>query len=116
VKPGDTLYTVLEHVSRSGMMREIKVYAISEKEPVWLTGYAAKALGETLGKRDGIRMGGCGMDMGFSLVYNLSRTLYPSGFDCIKPEKCPSNDHSNHGDRDNTHHADGGYALSQRWL
>jgi hypothetical protein len=58
-------------------------------------------------------MGGAGMDMGFALVYNLSRSLYPNGFDCIG-ESCPSNDHVNGYNR--SHHADGGYALQQSWL
>jgi hypothetical protein len=64
----------------------------------------------------GIKQHGAGMDMGFGLVYTLSRSLYPNGFECIG-ERCPSNDHSN-GDRDYTPHthSDGGYALQQAWL
>lgn len=89
------------------------------------------------------KAGGYGMDMGFHLAYNLSRTLYPDGFGCIG-ERCPSNDHIN-GDRDYTPHVqmlpgwdaakqehtdalvqtvvglghwheDGGYALRHEWL
>ena len=130
--PGSTAYTVLRHVSRSGMLREIDLLALDagdpgDREPVavrWLSYRAAALLGYTLGERDGIRVSGGGMDMGFHLVYSLSRTLYPQGFDCIG-ERCPSNDHSN-GQRRPTifdtdgypipHHADGGYAISHRWL
>lgn len=44
----------------------------------WL---AAKAMGDEMDReRPGIRVSGCGMDMGFHLVYNLGRTLYPEGF------------------------------------
>ncbi len=113
VKPGDTLYTVLAHVSSSGMMREIKVYAIDNGEPVGLTSYAARILDYKLGKRDGLRVGGCGMDMGFHVVYALASALFPKGHACIG-KGCPSNDHSNRETR--TEHPDGGYALRQRWM
>lgn len=143
IKPGDTVYTIVRHVSRSGMQREIGIVLLSKEDrgmvdlhPNYLV---AKALGERQGKRDGIIVGGCGMDMGFRLVYNLSRTLFggKGEFGCIG-EGCPSNDHGN-GDRDYTPHmseaertggadgkpctchrehlhSDGGYALKQRWL
>lgn len=144
LRPGQTVYTVLRHVSRSGMMREISLHAAEGSEVLWLTGLAARAMGERVGKLEGIRASGCGMDMGFHLVYSLSRVLFPEGFGCIG-KGCPSNDHSN-GDRDYTPHAeqftadtcpgrpcgdgcdhksgdgaphwhsDGGYALLQRWI
>lgn len=138
LKPGDTVYTVLRHVSRSGMQRRIDLYAIIGGKPQWLSYHAAKACGWRVNTndREGIVVGGCGMDMGFHLVYSLSHTLWPGGFGCIG-EGCPSNDHSN-GDRDYTPHAtdeqrrgadgalctchrkhwhrDGGYALQHAWL
>lgn len=117
IKPGDTVYTVLEHVSRSGMSREIRVVLLHadgsrvvDLHPNYLV---AKVLGERIGKRNGIMVGGCGMDMGFHIVYTLSRYLFPDGFDCIG-NGCPSNDHSNR--ENNAHHSDGGYAIRQRWL
>ena len=76
-------------------------------------------------------MGGCGMDMGFALVYNLSSALYPNGFPCTgstgytktyrkaKQPRCTSNHHSN-GDsvyqKGKLHEGGGGYALNQTWL
>ena len=134
IKPGDTVHTILRHVSRSGMQREIGIVLLkdgTDLHPNWLV---AKAIGERVGKRDGIVVGGCGSDMGFEIVYHLGRTLWPDGFGCIG-KGCRSNDHSN-GDRDytpNAHghercqdvegckvpehwHADGGYALQARWL
>ena len=78
---------------------------------------AAAALGCRMGKRDGLIVGGCGMDMGFEIVYNLGRTLWPDGAPCVG-EKCQSNDHHN-GDWDYTAgklHRDGGYALKHQWL
>jgi hypothetical protein len=62
------------------------------------------------------------MDVGFELVYNLGRVLWPKGFAC-SGKSCPSNDHSNEPrkyDREKfvgqVHTGDGGYALNHRWL
>ena len=117
VSPGDTLYTVLRNRARSGMSRDISVHAIVDGEPTWLTYNAALATGLRFDQKwEAIKMGGCGTDMGFALVYELSRVLFPDGFTCIG-NRCPSADHSN-GDRDYTPHLhkDGGYALRHRWL
>ena len=72
-------------------------------------------------KREALAVGGCGMDMGFHVVYSLARALYHKrdgspGWQCIG-KHCPSNDHTN-GDRNyEPHpHSDGGYALTQRWI
>ena len=119
IKPGDTLHTILRSRSRSGMSRRISVVAVDRTDGslLYLDGNVAHALGRSLSpKREGIRMDGCGMDMGFALVYELSRAMFPTGHPCVG-DRCPSNDHSN-GDRDYTPHPhrDGGYALRQRWL
>lgn len=115
LKPGMTVHTVLRHCSRSGMSRSISAFAFlpGENSPTDLDYFASRALGDSIdSKHGGIRMGGCGMDMGFALVYNLSSVLFPNGFGCIGDGNgyegtnicCPSNDHSN-GDRDYTPHA-----------
>lgn len=117
LKPGDTVYTSLIHCARSGMMRVLDLRVIRDNAPWRITGYAADAIGARYNRRhDGLEVGGCGMDMGFHAVYNLSRSLWPAGFDCIS-ENCPSNDHSN-GDRERSPHPhhDGGYALRHRWM
>lgn len=117
LKPGDTVYTILRHVSRSGMMRVVSLKIMVDGEPFDISGFVAKAVGYTLDSRNfGVKVGGCGTDVGFDAVYNLARTLWPSGNVC-SGKSCPSNDHSN-GDRDYTPHTheDGGYALRQRWM
>jgi hypothetical protein len=123
IKPGDTVHTQVRHVSRSGMQRVIQVVKIDckpdSKEPdILYLGYnVADALDMRYDReREGVKIGGCGMDMGFAIVYDLSRVLFADGFDCIG-EGCPANDHNN-GDRDYTphRHSDPGYALKQRWL
>jgi hypothetical protein len=118
LKPGDTLHTVLRNCSRSGMTRSIDVYLMQDGDPRWLSRFVAKACDFSFDeKRDAIRVGGCGMDMGFHVVYTLSRVLWPEGFECAGKGRCAANDHYN-GDRNYEphQHQDGGYALKQRWL
>lgn len=125
LKPGDTVHCVLRHCSRSGMQRVIELVKVDcastyAGAPRMLhIGYnAALAMGDRYDRdRNGIVIGGCGMDMGFALVYNLARTLWPDGHDCSGRETCASNDHSN-GDRsyEPHRHSDGGYALKHSWL
>jgi hypothetical protein len=116
IKPGDVIYTRVNHVSRSGMSRNISAYVMRDNSPVNISTSVATVIGEGIANDGGVKMGGCGMDMGFSLVYELSYALFKGGFVCIG-ENCPANDHSN-GDRDYTPHAhsDAGYALRQRWM
>lgn len=116
--PGTTVSTIPRHVSRSGMTRSISPVIVHNgtiREISWLATQAVP--GWKIDPRyGGIRLHGAGMDMGFWLVYQLSRTLYPDAFDCIG-DRCPANDHSN-GDRNYQphRHTDGGYALQQSWL
>lgn len=95
LKPGDVLYTTTLHTSRSGMTRHIKVTRITDGSPFDISGLVATATGQRWHNDGGVVVGGCGMDMGFSLVYGLSRTLYPNGHDCTGTTGCPSNDHNN---------------------
>ncbi len=116
--PGSKVHTIMRHVSRSGMMRHIDVYALNADGKTYLSGYVAKAIDARRTDRGEIKMGGCGMDMGFAIVNELSYALYPDSFECIG-ERCPANDHFN-GDRDYTPHMHSkgaaGYALRQEWL
>jgi len=108
LKPGDKVYTVLRHVSASGMSRRIDLYTIKDNRPIYLTGYAAKALGlRRSPKKEGVTVGGCGMDMGFHLVYELSGVLFRDGFKV--------NGVGRNGDTSG-HDNDGGYALKHEWL
>ncbi len=130
ILPGSRIYTQLEHVSSSGMSRRIRVFIPVQSEYELngmnirdITHWTAQACGYRLnGDKGSIVIGGCGMDMGYSIVYSLSSTLFREAFHCIG-EKCPSNDHTN--DHDGTWnraenvgrlHSDGGYALTHSWL
>jgi len=80
VSEGSRVYTILRHVSSSGMSRDISlVIADSDGSISDITYYAAAAMNNRLIERNNnraIRVNGCGMDMGFHLVYNLSSVLF----------------------------------------
>ena len=117
IKPGDTVYTKLNHVSKSGMLRVIECMIFRDNAPVNITHLVSDLLDYKMhNKHYGLKVGGCGMDMGFSVVYNLSSALYRSGYECLKPGRCPSNHHVNsrRGEFEPIHHD--GYAISQRWI
>lgn len=76
-----TVYTVLRHVSQSGMSRDISLFIVEDNRLRNITYTASIALGEKVKDKNGqrvIRVNGCGMDMGFHLVYSLASVLYPN--------------------------------------
>jgi hypothetical protein len=82
------------------MTRWIDVYKLIEGDRVYLSGYAAVLLDESpphRSKHGGVKQTGCGMDMGFALVYNLSWVIF-------------------HDDPRWDNAQDAGYALNQRWM
>lgn len=120
LKPGTQVYTNLKRVSASGMTRHISLHIANKDGNIQdITWHVSRVLGDTINRdTGGLVVGGCGMDMGFSVVYNLSRVLYPKGFTC-SGKSCRSNDHFNGVNerrRGLKHKGDGGYALDQRWL
>ena len=102
LKPGDTIYTIMRHCSRSGMSRRISLMSPDMHSLDWLCERAG--LAKTRKDKEGLVIGGCGMDMGFALVYGLGRMLWPRG----TPEP--------HGRRNGEPDSDGGYALKHTWL
>jgi len=79
LKEGTKVYTILRSVSSSGMTRHISLVIANGNEITDITYHAAHALGDKLSETKGhrtIRVNGCGMDMGFHLVYNLSSVLF----------------------------------------
>lgn len=73
------VYTILRHVSRSGMTRWISLIVFDKKtgELLDISYQAAKILKWSFDiNRHAVKVSGCGMDMGFHLVYSLSRELY----------------------------------------
>jgi hypothetical protein len=118
LKPGDTVHGIVRSVARSGMSRRIDFYKLVGSEQIYLTGSFA-ALMETDDFDHGLRVNGCGMDMIFATVYNVSSMLWPNGAYCTGDARtCQSNEHTN-GDwvYDSAKlHRDGGYALKSAQL
>lgn len=105
LKPRDRVYCVLRHVAKSGMSRRISFYAMTSGGPQLLDGWiAALGIGSRSRKHDGITVGGCGMDMGFHVVYSLGSAMWPNG--------TPEPHSSRNGEADTS----GGYALKSEWL
>ena len=107
IKPGDKIFTSMKSVSRSGMSRKLQAFVIRDNEPWNISGYVAAAIGLPL-DRDifAVKISGCGMDMGFELVYQLGYALWPKG-----DGKFTRNRNGNNGPE-----TDGGYCLYQAWL
>ena len=105
IKPNTTIYCLLRHVSSSGMMRRISFFVIHQKKPRIIDWYIEKILDYKRDRQhEGLKVGGCGMDMGFSVVYNLGSALWPNGTE--KP----------HGTRNGEPDSAGGYALEREWV
>ena len=77
---GSTAHTTVVHVARSGMSRHIKVFAISGERIQNVSYYVSKLLDWRYTDKEAVFVGGCGMDMGFDLIYTLSRVLYDDGY------------------------------------
>ena len=122
LKPGDRVYTVMRNVSRSGMTRSIDLYKFDKDGTKhWLSYSAAKALEWPFdNEREAVKVSGAGMDMGFHLVYTLSRILFRDNYTCTG-KNCLSNGHANGMPRPDRatkkiKHSDAGYALRQEWI
>jgi len=77
LKPGDTVHTICDNVSRSGMSRTLRVVVIRDGELLHPNWSVAVLLGLSHAKRgDGMRVDGCGMDMGFHVVHSLGYALW----------------------------------------
>lgn len=104
IKPGQKIYCTLRHVSSSGMQRRISLHTVYKGELIPLDHTAAILTGRTLSDKGGIVCNGCGMDMGFDLVYSLGYSIWPKG----TPKA--------HGTRNGEPDKAGGYALKHSWI
>jgi hypothetical protein len=84
LKKGDRLYTVLRHVSQSGMSRNISVLRVNESGEIetidWLIHRAGIFKRTNSNNKEGLKVTGCGMDMGFHLVYSVSSVVLNDGY------------------------------------
>ena len=76
LKLNDTIYCIIRHVSKSGMTRHIAFFDIRDNQPCFINTRISDLLGYRMNKHhDAIVVGGCGMDMAFSVVNNLQETM-----------------------------------------
>ena len=82
--PGSTIYTICRSVSRSGMSRVISVVAITPDGPRFLSYHVGALLKWPVTDRgeSGVKVQGCGMDMGLHVAYTLSHALHGNGYAC----------------------------------
>lgn len=105
-----TIYCVLNHVSSSGMTRHIQFLVANKSRIIDITWYLSGLLGYSINdKNGGLIVGGCGMDMGFHVVYSVGRALHPKGF------KFPKSRYGRNGDTSGFER-DGGYRYESKWL
>lgn len=78
--PGSVVYAIIRSVARSGMSRTMDLYAMEKGEAGphlrYLTGYVSRVLGLSRDKEGAARIHGCGMDMVFATVHDLSYALH----------------------------------------
>ena len=66
------IYCIIRHVSQSGMTRHISFFCIVDNQPKFLDGSISKYLDYRMNKYyNALVVGGCGMDMAFSVVNHL---------------------------------------------
>jgi hypothetical protein len=82
--PGKCVYMTLSQVSRSGMSRTIKCLTTSEDGSLRNISWLVAAVTDNKlveGYNGGVRVGGCGMDMGLALADQISYALYEKPVD-----------------------------------
>ena len=104
IKPGSVINTLVRSVSSNGMSRRISLYIVDGQEIRSIDNWVSIITGYKHSDKGGLIVGGCGMDMGFHLVYSLGAALWPNGTDTA------------HGTRNGVPDTDGGYALKHRSL
>lgn len=80
-KPGTKIYVTCRYVSRSGMLRIVDAHLIDGDSIIQLSILSKdKSFIKYDYERGGFKMGGCGMDMGFALVYDIGRHIHGNGY------------------------------------
>ena len=78
---GSEVHLIVRQVSRSGMYRHISVHGIKDNNVSYYSYHVAKVLNWAYkDKTNAVGVGGCGMDMGFHMVYTLASVLYGDGY------------------------------------
>lgn len=78
LNPEDTIYGIIKHVAKSGMSRSISfIYICEDRKPLFLDGVISNLFGYKLDLNNGgLKISGCGMDMIFKVVYDISEMIF----------------------------------------
>lgn len=76
--PSSKMIIFITKVSQSGMTRRMKVYKASGKNGLINITYLVSKVCDMNLNDDGLRVGGCGMDMCFWLADHITTKLYPN--------------------------------------
>lgn len=89
IRIGGTVYLHHNHSSNSGMSHYFDVYVVAYGQISKINHLVAQALGWTdknSGTVRGVRVTGCGVDMGYHLVYSLAVKMFNDGYALGKRE------------------------------
>lgn len=76
-----TIWVLCRHVSSGGATRVLSFFVVKDNTIICIDWFLQDFLGYKPHKKfDGVVVKGCGMDMGFHVVYSLSRKLYDDGY------------------------------------
>ncbi len=77
---GSTVYTVVTHTARSGMMRRIMPIVTLKGIPCNISSQVSDVLEWKWTDEGAVMVHGCGMNMAFHMVYSLAEALYGDGY------------------------------------
>lgn len=75
ISDNSKIYIICRKVAPSGMSRLLSFHVIKDNELYCINYPISKLLGYKFGKVDGLKITGCGMDMGFFVVNQLANKL-----------------------------------------
>tara|TARA_R110002074_G_scaffold366526_3_gene540485 strand:+ start:197 stop:472 length:276 start_codon:yes stop_codon:yes gene_type:complete len=77
----ETIYSIINHVSKSGMTRHISFFKIIDNEPEYINHEINNLLDYKFNKNyNSLVVGGCGMDMAFHVVYQYGKVKHDNGY------------------------------------
>jgi len=71
-----TIHVIIKSVSRSGMLKRVNTFIIKDNRLFFINYLIEQMTTYKTDKEHLIKLYGCGMDMGFKLVYDFSSVLF----------------------------------------
>ena len=118
---GTKIKCILRHVSKSGMLRIIDMQYVKDNElhTIWIRDPKG-FFGVVNDQMRGYKVGGCGMDMGFHLVYSLGCYIWNGHIEQLKKQVLEATPKADlkyiHESLIGESNPNGGYYFKQEWL